>query len=190
VYVRRCENEAFKPECLVPTVKHRGGKIMVWGCFTGFNGGGKSQLYWIKETMNKEVYQKVLRYQFLPAVKSLAGPGGVGQVIVQQDNDPKHMSHVCQKAFHRYFPNTLDWVLQSPDMNPIEHVWQYLERRLHARNNKPKSPLTSFPCCRRSGIRSLSRCSMGSWNPCRDESKPLFLPRAPPRVTEHSLVQG
>ena len=29
-YVRRKVNERFKPDCIVPTVKHGGGSVMVW----------------------------------------------------------------------------------------------------------------------------------------------------------------
>ena len=33
-YVRRRPGEEFNPECVTPIMKHGGGKIQVWGCFT------------------------------------------------------------------------------------------------------------------------------------------------------------
>ena len=33
VYIRRSEGEKMMDDCIVPTVKHCGGSIMLWGCF-------------------------------------------------------------------------------------------------------------------------------------------------------------
>jgi hypothetical protein len=33
-------NEHYLPQCNTPTVKHRGGNIMVWGCMNGNRFGG------------------------------------------------------------------------------------------------------------------------------------------------------
>ncbi|KAF2889542.1 hypothetical protein ILUMI_16631 [Ignelater luminosus] len=78
--------ERISDECIVGTVKHGGGSLMVLGYF-GNNKTG--YLYRIEETLNKEEYKRILD---LPSGRRLIGRG----LIFQQDNDPKHSSKLCK----------------------------------------------------------------------------------------------
>ena len=50
-YVRRRPGEEFNPECVTLTMKHGGGKIQVWGCFTA---RGVGDIHHIKGIMDQK----------------------------------------------------------------------------------------------------------------------------------------
>ena len=50
-YVRRRPGEEFNPQCVTPTMKHGGGKILVWGCFTARDVG---HIHHIKGIMDQK----------------------------------------------------------------------------------------------------------------------------------------
>ncbi len=51
-------------------------------------------------------------------------------IIFQQDNDPKHTSHVAKTWFANHKIKVLDWPPQPPDPSSIEHLWDYLKDQL------------------------------------------------------------
>ena len=49
-----------------------------------------------------------------------------------------------QKWFVEISVEELDWPVQSPDLNPIKHLWDEVERQLQARPKCPTSVPTSL----------------------------------------------
>ncbi|UYV73464.1 hypothetical protein LAZ67_10003498, partial [Cordylochernes scorpioides] len=120
VRVWRRRGERSNPAAIVerPTVRQRG--IMVWGAIAS-----RSPLLRIQGTMTAQRYvDDVLRPVTLPYLQ------GVPNALYQQDNARPHTARISQQALQDV--QMLPWPPYSPDLSPIEHVWDIIGRRLHA----------------------------------------------------------
>ncbi|GFX79330.1 transposable element Tcb1 transposase [Trichonephila clavipes] len=135
VYVWRTPKEAFALECIVRTVKHGGGSLMVW---RAISWRGLGPLVTLHGKVKAAHYVNILGDQVHPFVQT-SFPGECP--LYQDDNVPIHTAKIVQEWFaeHEGEVGHLDWPPQSPDLNIIEHLWGYLESKLRARFPPPST---------------------------------------------------
>lgn len=133
--VWRKPNTELKKENLQPTVKFGGGSVMVWGCFSA---AGVGNLHFIEGKMDKMVYISLLK-QNLP--ESTARLGIKDSFVFYQDNDPKHKAYDTRQWLLYNCPRVIETPAQSPDINPIENLWQELENRIRKHKISSKKDL-------------------------------------------------
>jgi len=128
--VLRKQGERYESCHLLRTVKYGGGSLMVWSCFWA---GDYGPLVFVGGNMNQDSYVDCLSQKFLPWYYKLPHLED-GEYIFQEDNAPCHTGGYASWWKNSHSLNVLkDWPAQSPDLNPIEHIWSELARQLRSR---------------------------------------------------------
>ncbi|GFX37033.1 transposable element Tc1 transposase [Trichonephila clavipes] len=94
--------------------------VMVWGAIAY---DSRSILIVMRGTLTDQRYvDDIFRPHVGPFLNGLPG------AIFQQDNARPHTARVAQD-FLRHF-QTLPWPSRSPDLSPVEYVWDQLKRQM------------------------------------------------------------
>ena len=62
----------------------------------------------------------------------------------QQDNDPKHTSRIAKTFLNDNVPEVMDWPSNSPDLNPIENLWNIVKTNVEKRMPDNRGDLEQF----------------------------------------------
>ncbi len=82
-HVWRRPGEEYQENCALPTVKHGGGSIMVWGCMTT---AGTGELRFIEGNMDSNMYCDILKQKMMPSLQKRFSNITTTQTHRQDDN--------------------------------------------------------------------------------------------------------
>ena len=127
IRVFRRGGERFADNCLIEMDRFGGGIIMIWG---GIMGRRKINLIVVQGNLNAQGYiNQMLQPEAVPFLRRN------GPTILMHDNTRPRVARICRQFLNRNNVDGLPWPAVSPDMNPIEHIWDYLGRKVRTRGN-------------------------------------------------------
>ncbi len=84
-------------------------------------------MHFIDDILNAQRYRdEILRPNVVPFIHD-------HHLMLQHDNARPHVERICTQFLEAENIPVLAWPAYSPDMSPIEHVWDALDRRIQQR---------------------------------------------------------
>ena len=153
-FVTRKAGEELDPTCLIEKIQRKKG-WMFWGCIHGAVKG--PSLFWEKEwgTINKESYQE----RIVPIIDGWMrmNPG----LKLMQDGAPGHAAKETRDELASRSIEMIKWPPYSPDLNPIETIWNIMKDWISANYGDKNKP----------SYDRLRTIVMEAWDKAFDEDK-------------------
>ena len=169
------KDDPLRPHNYQTQLKGGGGSMMVWGCMTSSGVGYACRI--IEYPMKSELYTHILDTSYKDTLEHFSLSNE--EVIFQQDGDTKHTSKLTKKWLADNGINYIqDWPANSPDLNPIEHLWHHVKLKLDAYDTKPKN------------MDELWDIFDAEWNKFTKEDMKKYYESMPKRIEEVIKAKG
>ncbi|GFT81309.1 transposable element Tcb2 transposase, partial [Trichonephila clavipes] len=146
IFIWRDRGSKNNPAFVHESVRFGGGGVLVYG---GISIEGRTELYIIRDgpLTARRYRNEILR----PIVVPYAAAIGYDFILMDNNCRPHSTNRVKDFLFEEGILR-MKWPACSPDMNPIEHVWDALGRRVAGRQPPPQT------------VQELERALLDEWD--------------------------
>ncbi|GFW39013.1 transposable element Tc1 transposase [Trichonephila clavipes] len=146
IFIWRDRGSRNNPAFVHESVRFGGGGMLVYG---GISIDGRTDLYIIRDgpLTARRYRDEILRPIVVPYATAIGD-----DFILMDDNCRPHRANLVEDFLFEEGIVRMEWPGCSPDMNPIEHVWDALGRRVAGRQPPPQS------------LQELERALLEEWN--------------------------
>ncbi|KFM60007.1 Transposable element Tcb1 transposase, partial [Stegodyphus mimosarum] len=130
-FIWRTPDTPYHQENFIERHRYGGAGVLVWG---GIILGFRADLHVQIETMSSQIYRDVILEQHVHLFRGAMG----AQFVFMDDNVRPHRANIVSECLQSENITGMDWPAFSPDLNPVEHVWDMrVGRRVAARQPPP-----------------------------------------------------
>ncbi|GFX76866.1 transposable element Tcb1 transposase [Trichonephila clavipes] len=126
----RAPGTRYHQENSIERHRYGGAGWLVWG---GIILGSRTDLHVQSVTMTGHIYRDVILEQHVRLFRGAMG----AEFLFMDDKARPHRANIVDECLQSEDITRMDWPAYSPDLNPIEHVWDMLGRRIAARQPPP-----------------------------------------------------
>ncbi|GFU66050.1 transposable element Tc1 transposase [Trichonephila clavipes] len=166
ILIRRERGSRNHPSNIIERYRYGGRGVLVWG---GIMLGSRTALHIFDAgSIDGTHYCNEI---LLPYVRLFRGAMGL-QFLFMDDNAPCHRTVAAEQLLESEDIERMDWPARSLDLNPIEHVLDFLGRRLAARTLPPVTIPELHWRCKTNGRQCLNNSLTPSFSAWEDAVKP------------------
>lgn len=172
VRVLRRPGERFAACNISPRVAFGGASVMVWA---GVSLEARTELHIINRgSLTAMRYVTDILEEYVMPFAPYIGEN----FLYLHDNARPHTAGIVNDYCQEVGINLLPLPARSPDLNPIEHVWDMLKRRIRARNNAPTT------------VAELQNALIEEWENIDQEDIARVIQSMPRRLEAVRLARG
>ncbi|GFY09721.1 transposable element Tcb1 transposase [Trichonephila clavipes] len=172
IFIWRDRGSRNNPAFVRESVRFGGGGVLVYG---GISIDGHTDLYIIRDgpLTARRYRDEILRPIVVPYAAAIRD-----YFILMDDNCGPHRANLGENFLFEEGIVRMEWPACSPDMNPIEHVWDALGRRVAGRQPPPQT------------LQELERALLEEWNRILQLVINILIDSMPQRCSTLLAVRG